>query len=251
MTVLPTDLRAALTRAARTPRLLVTSDFDGTLAPLVNVPADARALPGSLDSLSDLAGRPDTVAALISGRSLQVLTELSGAPIGVHLIGSHGAEFDTGFAEPIDTALLDTIADRLRAIAERYPGAGVETKPAGVVLHVRNAQVDHGEAALAAARSAAGAWPAHMTEGKSILEFSVITTNKGDAIDLLRDRENASAVVFFGDDVTDETAFARLRGDDLGVKVGLGDTSAEFRVDAPADVAAALAVLAAERAEAS
>mgnify|MGYP002145568618 FL=1 len=123
----------------------------------------------------------------------------------------------------------------------------METKPAGVVLHVRNAQVDHGEAALAAARSAAGAWPAHMTEGKSILEFSVITTNKGDAIDLLRDRENASAVVFFGDDVTDETAFARLRGDDLGVKVGLGDTSAEFRVDAPADVAAALAVLAAEQ----
>ena len=46
--MLPDDLSAALRSAALTPRLLVTSDFDGTLAPIVNHPADARPLPEPL-----------------------------------------------------------------------------------------------------------------------------------------------------------------------------------------------------------
>jgi trehalose 6-phosphate phosphatase len=49
--------------------------------------------------------------------------------------------------------------------------------------------------------------------------------------------------VFFGDDVTDEKAFARLTDSDIGVKVGPGQTLARYRVDSPDDVASALAVL--------
>ena len=40
---LPADLLDALDAAAATPRLLVASDFDGTLAPIVNDPADGPA----------------------------------------------------------------------------------------------------------------------------------------------------------------------------------------------------------------
>ena len=61
-----------------------------------------------------------------------------------------------------------------------------------------------------------------MTEGKAVLEFAVISTDKGEAVDILRDQHDASAVVFFGDDVTDEKAFRRLRDGDVGVKVGTG-----------------------------
>ncbi|ORA33262.1 trehalose-phosphatase [Mycobacterium aquaticum] len=243
MSALPADLEQALAAAARADRLLVTSDFDGTLSPIVNNPADARPLPDAAGTLVALAELPGTAAALISGRALSVLRELSGLPATVHMIGSHGAEFDTGFAHRIDTALLATITAELEAIAADRPGVAVETKPASVALHVRNAGPADAEAALAQARTAAKAWAAELTEGKAVLEFAVISTDKGEAIDILRKEFDASAVVYFGDDVTDEKAFRRLGTGDIGVKVGPGDTLAGYRVQKPEDVAAALKYL--------
>jgi trehalose 6-phosphate phosphatase len=198
-----------------------------------------------------LAELPATSAALISGRALGDLATLSGLEGVVQLVGSHGAEFDTGFAHHIDESLLGRINEELAAIAARHPGVTVEPKLASVALHIRNAAPTDGQAALTAARSAAQAWNAEVTEGKSVLEFAVISTDKGEAIDILRDRNAASAVVFFGDDVTDEKAFRRMRGHDVGVKVGQGDTLAGYRVDSPDDVEAALAFLLDERTHAA
>lgn len=244
---LPADLTEALTAAARADRLLITSDFDGTLAPIVNNPADARPLRAGADALVALARCPDTSTALISGRALEVLRELSGMPAAVHMVGSHGAEFDSGFSHPIDRDLLDRIGAELTAIAAARPGVTVELKPASVALHVRNAEPADAEAALAQALRSAQAWDAQLTKGKAVLEFAVITTDKGEAIDILRDEHQASAVIYFGDDVTDEKAFRRLRGSDVGVKVGPGETLAEYRVDEPEDVVAALDYLLAAR----
>ncbi len=241
--MLPADLQRALTSAAATPRLLVTSDFDGTLAPIVSNPADARPLADAADALVALADLPDTASALISGRALEVLRELSGMPVSVHLVGSHGAEFDSGFAHEIDGALLQRITTELDEIAAGKPGVTVETKPASVALHVRNASAGDGEAALTEARGASTNWDAQLTEGKAVLEFAVIQTDKGEAIDILRSQENATAVVYFGDDVTDEKAFRRLGGGDVGVKVGPGQTLATYRVETPEDVASALKYL--------
>ena len=73
--VLPAELTRALDAAATTPRLLLVSDFDGTLAPIVNDPADARALPVAADALIALAAVPATTVALVSGRALAVLRD--------------------------------------------------------------------------------------------------------------------------------------------------------------------------------
>jgi trehalose 6-phosphate phosphatase len=237
----------ALGSAARLPRLLVTSDFDGTLAPIVNNPADARPLSDAAAALVALADLPATEAALISGRALSVLRELSGMPGSVHLVGSHGAEFDSGFTNDIDRLLLDRITTALNTIAAGRDGVAVETKPASVALHVRNADPVDGDAALREARSASENWNAHVTEGKAVIEFAVVQTDKGEAVDTLRAQCDASGVVFFGDDVTDEKAFRRLGEPDVGVKVGAGETLARYRVGDPEDVAAALAFLLAER----
>ena len=67
--MLPADLQRAFDEIALVPRLLVTSDFDGTLAPIVSNPADARPLPAAAESLAALADLPGTAAALISSPS--------------------------------------------------------------------------------------------------------------------------------------------------------------------------------------
>lgn len=246
------DLVAALDAAARVPVLLVTSDFDGTLSPIVNNPADARPLPDAAAALVALSWLPTTSSALISGRALADLRRLSGMPEQVHLVGSHGSEFAEGFLSPLDDAarsLLVEVETALKGIAAQAPGATVETKPASVALHVRNAEPESGATALENARTAALAWDVHATEGKAVLELAVIETDKGQALEILRQQQKASAVIFFGDDVTDEKAFARMSGPDVGVKVGDGTTSAGFSVDSPHDVASALELVLERRTE--
>jgi trehalose 6-phosphate phosphatase len=73
----------------------------------------------------------------------------------------------------------------------------------------------------------------HVTEGKEVIEMAVLDADKGTAIGVLRERAAADAVVFLGDDVTDENVFALLDGPDVGVKVGPGETLARHRVASP------------------
>jgi trehalose 6-phosphate phosphatase len=243
---LPVDLQGALQSVAVTPRLLVACDYDGTIAPIVSNPDDARPLDESVAALGSLAALPSTTAALISGRALRDLATLSRMPAVVQLVGSHGSEFDTGFVQAIDeeaTVLLGRIRDAVSAIAAEYTGVAVETKPASVALHVRNAEPADARAALAKAHDVSQRWPAQVTEGKAVIEFAVIETDKGRALDILRDQAAASATVFIGDDVTDEKAFRRLKPTDVGIKVGDGETLARFRVASPDVVALALEAL--------
>lgn len=243
---LPEDLHRALTEVARVPQLLVASDFDGTVAPIVSNPADARPLPAAADALAALAALQSTSAALISGRALRDLKILSGAPGDVHLVGSHGAEFDADFLDAIDEAARARLAEleqTMAALAQRYPGATIETKPVSVAFHVRNAVPEDAQTALDEALNAVRDWDIHVTEGKAVREFAVIDTDKGAAIEQLREQLDATAVVFFGDDVTDEKGFKRLTDGDVGVKVGPGQTLARYRVDSPDDVATALEYL--------
>ncbi|AOW95065.1 trehalose-phosphatase [Rhodococcus sp. WMMA185] len=248
---MPIELRRALSTVARTPRLLVASDYDGTMAPIVSDPEKAFPHAESVRALRALAGLAGTTAAVISGRALKDLAALSRLPAEVQLVGSHGSEFDIGFIHAIDAnakRLLREITEEIQLISALYPGTSVETKPASVALHVRNADPEEGAKALAAVHAdAAQRVGVQVTEGKSVVELAVVATDKGHALDLIRHQEGATAAVFLGDDVTDEDAFQRLQGPDIGVKVGPGDSLAEFRVDSTEDVAAALAFLLDER----
>lgn len=86
-----------------------------------------------------------------------------------------------------------------------------------------------------------------MTEGRAVLELSVVPTDKGRALEAVRHQSGATAVLFIGDDNSAEEVFVRLVGPDLGIKVGYGQTMAPHRVSGPGGVAAVLAFLSEER----
>jgi trehalose 6-phosphate phosphatase len=248
---LPLELRRALSTVARVPRLLVASDYDGTLAPIVSDPAKAYPHGESVRALRALAGLSGTTAAVISGRALRDLAALSRLPVEVQLIGSHGSEFDVGFVHAIDSdarQLLREVVTALNKIAADHPGVTVESKPASVALHVRNATPEIGRRALSQARQGPACWVGvQVTEGKAVIELAVVPTDKGSALSTVRHQESASAAVFFGDDVTDEKAFRALSGPDIGIKVGEGESLAKYRVDSTEAVSHALAFLLEER----
>ncbi len=240
-------LRAAIGHIARVPQLLVGCDYDGTLAPLVDDPTTAGPLPEAVAAVRALALLPQTVVAVISGRALRDLATLSRLPSEVHLVGSHGSEFDLGFIQRLDPELRelqDQLLAELTAIARAYPGVRLEKKPASVAVHVRAAAPESREHALAAVRDGPAAWPGiYVTHGKDVMELSLIATDKGAAVNALRTQASASAVLYLGDDVTDENAFAELHGPDVGIKVGAGPTQATYRVDDPIDAVRILGYL--------
>lgn len=248
------DLLEALRRIAATDHLLVAMDFDGTMAPLVDHAGDARALPRSAAAFAALTELPRTTTALISGRALDSLRAVAFPPEKTLLIGSHGAEVWMGPGSSkleLDDARRELLAEvrrELEAIVEVAPGTLLEDKPAGVVLHTRLAADDVAEDAVAAARAVLQDRPGvYLKSGNRVLETSVVHASKGEGVSFLRQATGATATVFAGDDTTDEDALARLLPGDLGVKVGLDFTQAQFRIEAPAHVSELLEALLRER----
>lgn len=247
-------LGEALRSLAAVPRLLVTLDFDGVLAPIVSDPAAARPVPASAEAVAALAELPATTVALVSGRGLADLAAVSGLGPPVHLVGSHGGEFDSeladgalGGGELLDDeqrARRDGLTAELARLVDGAPGVTVEPKPAGAAVHVRNAEPETGARVLDAVRAGPATRPGvDATEGKAVIDLAVVRVSKGGALDVLRARTGADAVLFVGDDVTDEAGFATLGPGDVGIKVGDGETAAGHRVRGPEDVAAVLGEL--------
>ncbi|HEX4443077.1 MAG TPA: trehalose-phosphatase [Galbitalea sp.] len=246
------ELVGSLRELARVSRLLVALDFDGTLAPEVDDPEQARAIPEARAAVLALLELPGTRVALISGRSMASLESVTDLPDSALLVGSHGIEIRLD--HPGDIVTLDTTEIRqvnllnevLGEVADSFDQVWLESKPAGFALHTRLATDHNSRVAHLVAMSEATAEIDNLKvrKGKDVLEFSVRATTKGDAVEHLRNYTNASAVFYAGDDVTDEDAFAALGAGDFGLKSGPGDTLAAHRVAGPHQVAQVLALLA-------
>ena len=245
------SLTSALTKLARTPRLLVCCDYDGTLAPIVEDPTRAHALPEAIAALRSLTSLPATDVAVISGRSLRDLAAFTRLPGEVHLVGSHGTEFDLDFDRGLPTAdkrLLLRVRQEVTTQVAGVAGVRLEVKPASVAVHVRRTTPPDGLALVERLKNGVGTWRGvHIKEGKKVIELSVVPGDKGLAMRRLQHDLAASATVFIGDDIGDEAAFALLRGGDVSIKVGRGPSVAKHRIGTPMQVAVLLARLHQER----
>ncbi|WP_127126521.1 trehalose-phosphatase [Georgenia sp. SYP-B2076] len=249
-------LDRALRDLTRAPRLLVALDFDGVLAPLVLDPKDSRVLPASAAALAELAPLDGVDVVLVSGREATDLIRLAEVPPGTRVIGSHGAQFGRTVTSPTGETVLEAEpvgltaeqaalrAELLReteALVAGAEGAWVQAKPAAVVLHTRQAARDDAARLTRAAVDGPAARPGVTTiVGKEVVEMAVLDVTKGDALVRLRDAVGADAVLYAGDDTTDEDAFAVLGEGDVSIKVGDGETGAAYRVTDPDEFSAVL-----------
>ena len=234
---LPSSLSARLHELAHRHPLLVALDFDGVLAPLSDDPAAVTPLPEAVAAIQRLVAHGIPVA-VVSGRDLASLSSVAQIGPGVLMVGGHGDEWAEPARLEVSHADLDAHVDVVHAaavaahrVAAAHPGAWIELKRTSVAVHVRRMPSHLRAAALAAARQALHGIPGvRLLPGTDVLEATTTPADKGVAVQTLRAMSGAAAVIFLGDDVTDEAAFARLGPGDLGIKVGDGDTRAAERI---------------------
>ncbi len=176
---------------------LVAADFDGTLAPIVARPQDARPHPGALAALTALAGAVGTVA-VITGRPAADAVALGGLGTvpGLVVLGHYGwqrwqdGELATTPAPPAVEQARAALPGVLRAA--RAPQAALDRlrEPLGEL----------------AARLGLAAEP-----GRFVIELRPPGVDKGSALSGLVREKTARSVLFCGDDLGDLPAFAAVR----------------------------------------
>jgi len=231
--------------------LVIMLDVDGTLAPIATHPSLAEVPAETRRVVASLAARPGVAVALVSGRAAHDARRMV-AVENVWTIGNHGAELMHPTGEvTVDAAVAASAQPMARAARALEPllaplrDVVLENKGLTLSIHYRMADEGIVPRLRAVVDHVAASNGLRVTEGKMVLEIRPpARVDKGTAIyRLARDLgalADDSALVFAGDDATDEDAFRLLRSRvPRAVTVHVGDsvqTAAEFTVPTPNDL---------------
>lgn len=221
-------------------RPLLAFDFDGTLAPIVARPDDARIPRRASARLGSLAAR--LPVAIVTGRTVEdVSGRLGFRPR--YIVGNHGAEdgMDAAAAEQRVRA-LDPLRGLLRERAADLAQVGIQIEDKGqsLALHYRQARPRSRALEQIAEVLAQPELRVHSFGGKMVINVTPQSApDKAHAVHALMGRCDASCALFAGDDVNDEPVFASAPPDWLTVRVGAEslDSAARFRIDSPFEMA--------------
>jgi trehalose-phosphatase len=240
-------------------QLLLLTDYDGTLTPIVSAPVDAWLAREVRDDLQALATSGRVRVGIVSGRRVDDL-RMRVRLAEVIYAGCHGLEIEgpeisfTHSEAAARREALAAIAEALHRRTAAMRGVVVEPKGLSVAVHYRHADpaaVGELEAVLAHVVDArAGLRALH---GRQVVEILPTTGwDKGQGALRIRDHVRAGlatglTTVYLGDDATDELAFRVLDDAAITVRVAGGpDSLAAHRLADVGDVHRLLAALAAE-----
>lgn len=237
-------VHGALTMLRRSPeRTGVLTDFDGTLSVLVDDPAAARPLPGSVDVLGRLVPRYGLVG-VVSGRPVSFLADHLGVS-GLWISGLYGLEamVDGEIVEVAEAApWRQVVRAAIVEAAGALPGLLVEDKGLSMTVHFRTAPGRERDARSWAERVASTSGLV-VREAKASLELHPpVVADKGSVIEAkVHAHGGLDTVCFLGDDRGDLPAFealSRLHGNGMQVvRVGVATPETPDALLAEADVA--------------
>lgn len=242
-------------RLARGRHMLVLLDFDGTLCEFQADPAAVELSESRRTILRQLQQR--ATVGVVSGRRLEDVRNRVGVD-GIVVAGLHGLEIEglgEQFAHPDLVAAGATIAAAGATLRERTHGLSgvfVEDKGgASVALHFREADADSQRQAVdvfgSVAEPLAESGRLRVMRGSYVLELLPnIDWNKGHAVLWIAERVRRlcgdTYVVYIGDDVTDQDAFAAIEADGLPIAAS-ERVATSNRLDGPVAVERFLAAL--------
>ena len=243
-------------------------DIDGTLAPIVQLAADARVPEHTRQLLIQVARRYGVVACVSGRRASESRAMVS---IGtISYLGSHGTEvLRAGWTEPVVDPEVERWTERIREFAREADTADLrrlrvrlEDKGPIVAFHWRGAPDEEAaRAAIDAIAAKAEAAGLRTHWGRKVLEVRPpVRIDKGAGILAFLADVDVDVAMYVGDDATDLDAFHALvqlvdegrisRAIRVGVRSDEGPAEiteeADLVVDGPAGVTELLAALAAD-----
>lgn len=224
------------------PRLLCVFDFDGTLAPIVAEPQNARLPDDMLQRLNTLARHAPV--GILTGRSIE--DARSRIPFEADfVIGNHGIEGMPGWEKRAQryVGVCQNWCQALEAVLseDAWSDAGllIEDKRYSLSVHYRNARDPARTAARLSALFATLSPLPRVIAGKCV--FNLLpddAADKGSALAQLIDATGARTTLYVGDDVTDEHAFRLRRPDLLTIRVeAMADSAADYYLEQRDDMA--------------
>jgi len=227
---------AIIERVARSSRVALFFDFDGTLVPFARRPEQVEVSQRTRRVLDRLARQRHVRVFVISGRRRANLQHHLGIP-GIGYLGLYGWESD---AKPpaLPARITDALFEARAWLADRakcHPGLWIEDKQVSLSVHLRDIKVRarpmiRRELDLLSRRLR----PAiHLFHNRLDSEFVPrFVAGKGVTLTRLLARPdlNGALPMYFGNDASDEPAFAAIN-DGLSVIVGSrGPTRALYAI---------------------
>jgi len=243
---------AILSRLKRATNPAFFLDYDGTLREFESIPSAAFPNENVRRVLDALAESTFDVY-IISGRNPEILrdwfTDYPFTLIAEHgsVVLRHGEEEWTSLNQATDFSWKAQILEVMHHYVGSTPGSFVEEKHSAVVWHYRQCDPEFGDwkarQMMSELYEMVANFPVEIHHGKKIVEISSIHVNKGVALETFVNEHTYDVVLCAGDDQTDEAMF-RVEGPEfIRLKVGDGDTRADYRVPDPAHLRALLSRL--------